>query len=132
MLESTLILIVTPDATLASSLYKAFSEYRYQVILIKDERAGVEQALQNLPSVILVDRRNLSFDQLRRQAQLRVVPIVAVQMRGVPCDKDQCAARLVEGLEACIHSLRRKIEPDASSPRLITTIRGVGYKLQVG
>ena len=228
MLESTLILVVTPDEALASFLHKAFSEYRYQVILVKDERAGVEQALQNLPSVILVDRRNLSFDELRRQAQLRFVPIVAVQMLGVACDEDQCAARLVEGLDAClcnqshrelvariravtrtnerlrsssgiyrfgdlsmdvgrhevrvgdtcvdlaprefeilkqflqaprvvftrqelldrvwgedfaieehaldvhIHSLRRKIEPDASSSRLITTIRGVGYKLEAG
>jgi DNA-binding response OmpR family regulator len=35
-------------------------------------------------------------------------------------------------LDVHIHSLRRKIEPDASSPRLITTIRGVGYKLQAG
>jgi DNA-binding response OmpR family regulator len=228
MLESTPILIVTPDETLAAFLHKAFSEYRYQVILAKDEKAGLEQALRNPPSVILVDRRHLSFNGLRRQAQLRFIPIVAVQMLGAACAEDQCAAQLDQGLDAClcnqshrelvariraimrtnerlrsssgmysygdlsldvgrhevrvgdrdvdlaprefeilkqflgaprvvftrqelldrvwgkdyaieehaldvhIHSLRRKIEPDASSPQFIVTVRGVGYKLQKG
>lgn len=33
-------------------------------------------------------------------------------------------------LDVHIHSLRRKIEPDPSKPRLILTVRGVGYKVQ--
>jgi two-component system response regulator RegX3 len=33
-------------------------------------------------------------------------------------------------LDVHIHSLRRKIEPDASNPRFIITVRGIGYKLQ--
>jgi len=32
-------------------------------------------------------------------------------------------------LDVHIHSLRRKIEPDPSKPRLILTVRGVGYKV---
>ncbi|WHZ14806.1 MAG: Phosphate regulon transcriptional regulatory protein PhoB (SphR) [Nitrospira sp.] len=35
-------------------------------------------------------------------------------------------------LDVHIHSLRRKIEPDPSKPRLILTVRGVGYKVQAG
>jgi DNA-binding response OmpR family regulator len=228
MLESTPILIVTPDETFAAFLHKAFSEYRYQVVLATDEKAGVEQGLRNPPSVILVDRRHLSIDGLRRQPQLRLIPIVAVQMLGADCAEDQCAAQLDQGLDAClcnqshrelvariraimrtnerlrsssgiytlgnlsmdierhevrvgvrcvdlaprefeilkqflraprvvftrqelldrvwgkgyaieehaldvhIHSLRRKIEPDASNPQFIITVRGVGYKLQRG
>lgn len=34
-------------------------------------------------------------------------------------------------LDVHIHALRRKIEPDPSKPRFITTVRGVGYKLLV-
>jgi two-component system response regulator RegX3 len=33
-------------------------------------------------------------------------------------------------LDVHIHSLRRKIEPDAANPQFIITVRGVGYKLQ--
>ena len=33
-------------------------------------------------------------------------------------------------LDVHIHALRQKIEEDSSRPRLIVTIRGVGYKLQ--
>jgi DNA-binding response OmpR family regulator len=32
-------------------------------------------------------------------------------------------------LDVHIHSLRHKIEPDASRPTYIVTVRGVGYKL---
>jgi two-component system response regulator RegX3 len=34
-------------------------------------------------------------------------------------------------LDVHIHALRRKIEPDSSRPRFITTVRGVGYKLLI-
>lgn len=33
-------------------------------------------------------------------------------------------------LDVHIHSLRQKIEIDAAEPRLIVTVRGVGYKLR--
>jgi two-component system phosphate regulon response regulator PhoB len=32
-------------------------------------------------------------------------------------------------VDACIRRIRRKIEPESSSPRLLRTIRGTGYKL---
>jgi DNA-binding response OmpR family regulator len=34
-------------------------------------------------------------------------------------------------VDACIRRLRRKIEPESSSPRFLKTIRGIGYKLDV-
>lgn len=35
-------------------------------------------------------------------------------------------------LDACIRSLRRKVEPEPGRPRYIVTIRGIGYRLQAG
>jgi DNA-binding response OmpR family regulator len=32
-------------------------------------------------------------------------------------------------LDVCIHSLRKKIEPDPSDPSIIVTVRKVGFKL---
>ena len=226
MLERTTILIVTPSDMLSSSFQKAFSEYHYHAITAKTDVAGVEQALRTLPSVILVDRGHLAFEAFRRQAQLRLIPIVAIQDPSSECVEDQCVVNMERGLDACfckqgcrelvarirailrsnerraamreiyrqgaivmdvgrhevritdrmvelaprefailkqfllsprvvltrqellnrvwgedfaleehaldvhIHSLRRKIEPDASNPRFIITVRGVGYKLQ--
>ena len=228
MLERTTILIVTSSDTLLSSLQKAFSEYRYHVIRANNEIAGVEQALRILPSIILVDRGRLAFEAFRRHAQLRLIPVVAIQEPSSECAEDQCVVHLERGLDACIcrqgyrelvarirailrtnerrlampgiyrqgtllmdvgrhevriadrtveltprefeilkqflllprvvltrqqilnrvwgedfaldehaldvhiHSLRRKIEPDASNPRFIITVRGVGYKLRAG
>ena len=228
MLERTTILIVTSSDTLSSSLQKAFSEYRYHVITANNEIAGVEQALRILPSIILVDRGRLAFEAFRRHAQLRLIPVVAIQEPSSECAEDQCVVHLERGLDACIcrqgyrelvarirailrtnerrlampgiyrqgtllmdvgrhevriadrtveltprefeilkqflllprvvltrqqilnrvwgedfaldehaldvhiHSLRRKIEPDASNPRFIITVRGVGYKLRAG
>jgi DNA-binding response OmpR family regulator len=34
-------------------------------------------------------------------------------------------------VDACIRRLRKKIEPESSSPRFLRTIRGIGYKLDV-
>ena len=33
-------------------------------------------------------------------------------------------------VDACIRRIRRKIEPESSSPRFLRSIRGVGYKLE--
>ena len=34
-------------------------------------------------------------------------------------------------VDACIRRIRKKIEPESSSPRFLRTIRGIGYKLDV-
>lgn len=41
--------------------------------------------------------------------------------------------RFVEehNLDVHIHAVRQQLEPDASRPRLLLTVRGVGYKLQI-
>jgi len=41
--------------------------------------------------------------------------------------------RVVEehNLDVHIHAVRQQLEPDASRPRLVLTVRGVGYKLQI-
>ena len=33
-------------------------------------------------------------------------------------------------LDVHIHSLRKKIESDPASPKVIVTVRGIGYKLR--
>ena len=35
-------------------------------------------------------------------------------------------------IEKLISRLRQKIEPDASNPHFLTTVRGRGYRLQLG
>ncbi len=35
-------------------------------------------------------------------------------------------------LEATIHRLRKKLEKDLSEPRFVTTVRGIGYRLEMG
>jgi DNA-binding response OmpR family regulator len=35
-------------------------------------------------------------------------------------------------VDIAVQRLRAKVEPDPSSPRLITTVRGVGYRLERG
>lgn len=35
-------------------------------------------------------------------------------------------------LDATIHRLRKKLEKDLSEPRFVTTVRGIGYRLEMG
>jgi DNA-binding response OmpR family regulator len=102
MVESHIILIVTPNEILASGLQKAFGEYRYQTIMVKNETTAVEQAQWHLPSLILFDRQHTRFDTFQRHAERRNIPIVALQEPGVECAEEQCAADLERGLDACI------------------------------
>ena len=61
------------------------------------------------------------------QNAYRAVPppeLVAV-VRGYECDHLNEARQIIKWY---IHSLRKKAEPDASHPRYILTVRGVGYR----
>jgi DNA-binding response OmpR family regulator len=35
-------------------------------------------------------------------------------------------------LDATIHRLRKKLEANLAEPRFVTTVRGIGYRLEMG
>ncbi len=58
------------------------------------------------------------------------------QNRDKACSKDDIASRVWqeefvtdEQIEQCVYRIRKRVEPDASQPSRIITLRGYGYKL---
>jgi len=61
------------------------------------------------------------------------------ERRGEACGKDDLASRgwpereqgavTDQEISQCVHRLRRRIEPDPSSPKFVISIRGFGYRL---
>jgi DNA-binding response OmpR family regulator len=68
--------------------------------------------------------------------EFRLVDYLA-QHRGSVCSRDvlldavwgEAEFVMPRSVDACIHRLRDKIEPNRSSPTYLKTIRGIGYRL---
>lgn len=222
----TTILIFMKAEPFAQSLKKAFEANGYQSAIVTTESAAYAAAKESVPSLIIIDRQQSTFIDLRRLRTVASVPIVAVQERTIPCVDDDCIqdyereidlvvcsqssrelvararailrrreprlestnhysagslrmdldrhevavnGRIVNltpkefqilhqflespsrafsrqemlnrvwgdgfaleehALDVHIHSLRQKIEANPASPKIIVTVRGVGYKLR--
>src|SRR5262245_4777616 len=218
------ILIFMQAEPFAQSLKKAFEANGYQGAIVTSESAAYTAAKTSTPAVIIIDRQQSTYIDLRRLRSSFAVPIVAVQEKALSCSDDDCVedynrdidlvvcsqsprelvartrailrrngsrvqstncyyagplrmdldrhevtinGRLVDltpkefqilhqflespsrvfsrqemlnrvwgdgfaleehALDVHIHSLRQKIEPNPAKPKIIVTVRGIGYK----
>lgn len=96
--DRPLILLIEddPDAIVMISDYLENAGYR--VLAARDGSAGLEQALRNPPSLILMDIQMPHMDglevtrRLRADPQFRSVPILALTALAMPGDRERCLA----------------------------------------
>src|SRR5688572_16357342 len=77
-----------------------------------------------------VDLKRREFDLLYHLARHPGVTLTRSRLLDAlwPEEIDRSDTRAVD---ACVHRLRERIEPDPTSPRYIQTVRGLGYALRV-
>src|SRR5688572_4128756 len=77
-----------------------------------------------------VDLKRREFDLLYHLARHPGVTLTRARLLDAlwPEEIDRSDTRAVD---ACVHRLRERIEPDPASPRYIQTVRGLGYALRV-
>jgi two-component system response regulator RegX3 len=77
-----------------------------------------------------VDLKRREFDLLYHLARHPGVTLTRSRLLNAlwPEEIDRSDTRAVD---ACVHRLREKIEPDPANPRYIQTVRGLGYALRV-
>ena len=88
---------------------------------------------------VLIDGKVISPPLSRKEFD---VLALLWERKGEACGKDDLSARgwpereqggvTDQEISQCVHRLRRRIEPDPSSPRFVISIRGYGYRLAVG
>jgi len=73
------ILLITNSEQARSAFETSLKDAGYGVLMTTNEQAALEAAQHATPSLIVADRQTCSFNRLRLQANLRSVPIIAVQ-----------------------------------------------------
>ncbi|MGQ0811939.1 MAG: winged helix-turn-helix domain-containing protein [Nitrospiraceae bacterium] len=109
MLEDTtiasskeVILLITPNDSLAKLLEKVLGESGYDTVVARNESDAIAESRQKLPSLIAVDRLQGTFDQLRSEPMFRQVPIITLQPPGSDCHEEECLTDLERGADMII------------------------------
>src|SRR5262245_39156670 len=84
------ILIFMQAEPFAQSLKKAFDANGYQAAIVTSESAAYAAAKISMPALLIIDRQESTFIDLRRLRSVISAPIVAVQERNTSCSDDDC------------------------------------------
>ena len=93
------ILVVMGDAGLAQAIEKQLTDNAYQPVVVGDVAAGVEAARRARPVLMIVDRRLRAIKQIRAEAVLRNLPLIAFQPPESDCSQEECADDLELGAD---------------------------------
>ncbi|MBF0543964.1 MAG: response regulator [Candidatus Riflebacteria bacterium] len=107
----TTILIIEDNQKNAYLVTFILEKFGYQVIHAQDGEAGIKQALQGKPDLILLDIQLPVLDgysvarELKKNEEMRLIPIVAVTSYAMPGDRE----RILE--VGCAGYLEKPINP---------------------
>ncbi|MBF0501198.1 MAG: response regulator [Candidatus Riflebacteria bacterium] len=107
----TIILLIEDNPKNAYLVTFILEKFGYQVILAQDGQAGITQALQVSPDLILLDMQLPVLDgyavarELKGKEELRLIPIVAVTSYAMHGDRERI---LTAG---CVGYLEKPINP---------------------
>ena len=94
----TSVLLVEDDEAIREMMTRLLTWKGYQVTCVGNGRAGVEQAEQDLPDVILMDISLPEMDgweatrHLKASAATRAIPIIALTAHAMVGDRQKCLA----------------------------------------
>ena len=105
------VLIFIQSEPFAQSLKKALDMNGHRSTAVATESLALTEALANVPSLIILDRRSGSVANLRRMERLRTVPIVAVQEGSIACTDDEYVQEYDQDLDLvlCGQSVRELV-----------------------
>lgn len=98
------VVVLTGDESFARTLQKHLIDSCHAAVIVRDEAEMLAVARQELPALILVDRRAGigQTEWLRRHRQLVKVPIITVQPTGIASCEEECQADLEQGADDAI------------------------------
>ncbi|MEW6543536.1 MAG: response regulator transcription factor [Nitrospirota bacterium] len=111
------ILMVTTDDAFAQPLEKRLSQYNYTVTIARDTDGALDAARRALPVAVLVDRQPQTLAQLRREAGLRKVAIIALLPPSTDYPEEACLQDFERGADACLCT--------QGYPELVARIRAI-------
>jgi DNA-binding response OmpR family regulator len=121
----TVVVILTAHGSLESAMAairEGVDGYLLKPVEPDEVRKAVQEALE------LTSREFKLLVHLMQNAHRVVSPRELVQVVGQYEAEDLYEARQI--VKWYIHRLRRKVEPDPSSPRYVLNVRGVGYRFR--
>jgi len=105
------VLIYLKSESFAQSLKKAIETSGYRCTVVSTESLALTEAKENLPSLIILDRRSGFVANFRRIRTLNTVPIVAVQEGSISCQDEECLQEYDEDIDliVCSQSIRELV-----------------------
>src|SRR6266511_1990919 len=125
------ILVVDDDPLLASALRRPLAYEGFEVDVAASGEEALSRALDHAPDLVILDVLLPGIDGLEVCRRLRQAGDVQVLTRSTILERvwDYDFGRDSNVLEVYVGYLRRKLETEGE-PRVIHTVRGVGYVLR--
>ena len=131
------VLVIDDNQEILEMMEFMLSREGFEVVAAVDPVSGLRAVYHEHPDAVVLDvmmPQMDGFEVCRRIRELTDVPVLLYTgkakepedvVRGFSVGADDYLVK------PCVYRLRKKVEPDPSSPRYIRSVRGEGYYLEV-